>query len=350
MRKKKKKKSFRFSTWLLFTLLVMLQWVTMIALSGAFTALLNRLSRVQRVGVSPELIMFASVSLVTGGVLAFLMGRYFFLPMTELRKAMRQVAEGDYDIQLDERKGLKEIRMIRADFNLMVKELRATEILQTDFVSNVSHEFKTPINAIEGYATLLQGAELLTREEQSRYVDRILLSTGRLSRLVGNILLLSRVDNQAIETKNSNFRMDEQIRQAILLLEADWTKKEIEFDVDLENVEYVGNKGLLFHVWSNLIGNAVKFSPQGGSVRLRLIRRSGRIVFTIQDQGPGIGEAEQKHIFEKFYQSESSHKEEGNGLGLALVKQILNVSGGEISVENVPEGGCRFTVVFTMEE
>ncbi|HBA47005.1 MAG TPA: sensor histidine kinase, partial [Lachnospiraceae bacterium] len=156
----------------------------------------------------------------------------------------------------------------------------------------VSHEFKTPINAIEGYATLLQGAELLTREEQSRYVDRILLSTGRLSRLVGNILLLSRVDNQAIETKNSNFRMDEQIRQAILLLEADWTKKEIEFDVDLENVEYVGNKGLLFHVWSNLIGNAVKFSPQGGSVRLRLIRRSGRIVFTIQDQGPGIGEAE----------------------------------------------------------
>lgn len=343
----KKKKSFRISTWMLFTLLVMLELVIMMGLSGAITALMSRFSRVRDTGVSPELILFASVCLIMGGMLAYLMARYFFLPMTELGKAMRKVAEGDYDISLDERRGLKEIRMIRADFNLMVRELRATEILQTDFVSNVSHEFKTPINAIEGYATLLQG-EQLSREEQSRYVDRILISTGRLSRLVGNILLLSKVDNQVIETKSRRFRMDEQIRQAIVLLEADWTKKDIDFDVDLEEVEYTGNKGLLYHVWSNLIGNAIKFNPRGGTVRIRLFRQDGGIRFTIQDQGPGISEAAQKHIFEKFYQSESSHKEEGNGLGLALVKRILTLSGGEIGVENVPEGGCRFTVIFKM--
>ena len=345
-RGKNKKSSFRLSTWLLYTLLVMLEVAFMMALSALITALMHRFSRFKV--VSPELTLFALVCFILGGTLTWLMGRYFFMPITEIGRAMRQVAEGNYDIQLNDRKGLKEIRTINADFNLMVKELRATEILQTDFVSNVSHEFKTPINAIEGYATLLQGAEQLSAEEQAAYVEKILFSTGRLSKLVGDILLLSKVDNQAIETNHRKFRLDEQIRQCIVLLEADWTKKDIDFDVDLENMEYTGNKGLLFHVWGNLIGNAIKFNPQGGAIRIRLLRRDGNAVFTIQDEGPGIPEEEQHHIFDKFYQSESSHKNEGNGLGLALVKQILHVSEGTISVENRPEGGCQFTVILKM--
>ena len=128
------------------------------------------------------------------------------------------------------------------------------------------------------------------------------------------------------------------------MLEPEWSSKEIDFDVDLECIDYTGYESLLIHVWNNLIGNAIKFDPPGGAVRVRLSRREGRVIFTVEDEGPGIDEAAQKHIFDKFYQSDSSHKEEGNGLGLALVRQILRISGGEIAVENIPSGGCRFTV------
>ncbi len=225
----------------------------------------------------------------------------------------------------------------------MTTELGATEVLQTDFVSNVSHEFKTPISAIEGYATLLQGSPEAS-QEQLEYIDKILFNTKRLSNLVGNILLLSKVDNQVIQSKNVKYRLDEQIRQSIISLEPDWEAKNIEFDVEMDSIEYVGARELLMHVWNNLIGNAVKFDPVGGIVMIRLFRENGGIVFTVEDNGPGISAEAQKHIFDKFYQEDSSHKEEGNGLGLALVKRILAICHGEISVENVSPNGCRFTV------
>lgn len=232
-----------------------------------------------------------------------------------------------------------------AGFNLMTKELRATEILQTDFVSNVSHEFKTPINAIEGYATLLQNYEKLDTD-QRQYVDKILFNTKRLSSLAGNILLLSRIDNQAIQTKQTTFRLDEQIRQSIVMLEPQWAEKDIEFDVELDDVEYTGSENLMHHVWDNLIGNAIKFNPQGGFVKVALVRTPGKIRFTVEDSGPGIPQGAEMHIFDKFYQGDSSHKEEGNGLGLALAKQITELAGGEIFAENL-KVGCRFTVLLT---
>lgn len=257
---------------------------------------------------------------------------------------MSRVADGNFEIRLDDKCGFREIQEIYNNFNLMTRELQSTEILQTDFVSNVSHEFKTPINAIEGYATLLQDEENPLTDEQSQYVGKILFNTKRLSKLVGNILLLSKVDNQTIQTKQVTFRIDEQIRQSVVLLEAEWTKKEIDFDVDLEVAEYTGNENLMLHVWNNLLGNAIKFSPQNGFIGIKLIKKDGRIIYTITDNGPGIPEDMQKHIFDRFYQSDSSHKEEGNGLGLALVKQIIEQSGGEVGVENKAGGGCQFTV------
>ena len=245
-------------------------------------------------------------------------------------------------MRLNTKSSSQEIQEIYSGFNMMVQELSATEILQTDFVSNVSHEFKTPINAIEGYATLLQDCDNLT-EEQKEYVNKIYLNTKRLSNLVGNILLLSKVENQTISNKNTKFRLDEQIRQAIVLLESEWEKKDIEFDADMQRLEYTGNEALLFHVWSNLIGNAIKFNPEGGAIRIKLYKEEQNIVFTIEDNGPGISEDFKKHIFDKFYQIDSSHKQEGNGLGLALVKKILDVCQGSVIVENL-EIGCRFTV------
>lgn len=262
-------------------------------------------------------------------------------PVVRLSRAMKQVAGGDLSLQLTTKSYIREIRETYRSFNLMTRELQATETLQTDFVSNVSHEFKTPINAIEGYATLLQGA---SGDQQQEYIDRILSNTHRLSTLVGNILLLSKVSNHAIPLNTVTYRLDEQIRQSLVLLEPAWTQKETEFDADMEELLWRGPESLMHHVWSNLIANAVKFGPQGGMIRITLKQTDGRYVFAITDSGPGIPEEEQKHIFNRFYQLDSSHKQEGNGLGLALCQQILNECGGDIGVENLPEGGCRFTV------
>ena len=280
-------------------------------------------------------------------VLGWLINVLFFEPITRLSRAMRKVGAGDFSVRLETSSRIREVRDTYDNFNLMTQELGATEIIQTDFVSNVSHEFKTPINAIEGYATLLQSGS--QGNDQAMYVEKILLNTRRLNELVSNILLLSRVDHQAISTNRTRFRLDEQSRQAIVLLEPKWSEKELDLDVDLETLEYAGSESLLLHVWMNLIDNAIKYDPYGGLLRLRLNRRADSIVFTVEDSGPGIDPEAQKHIFDKFYQADSSRMSEGNGLGLALVKRVLDVCGGTVYVENLPEAGCRFTVTLPPE-
>ena len=262
-------------------------------------------------------------------------------PMTKLGKAMGKVARGDYKVKLDTEKGLAEIRRMNESFNIMTRELEATEILQTDFVSNVSHEFKTPINAIEGYATLLQGAD---EDDRQIYTDKILYNTRRLSSLVGNILLLSKVDNRSIPAAKTKYRLDEQIRRCIVYLEPRWMAKNVKFDADMEQIEYTGQEELLAHVWNNLIENAIKFGPDHGRIRIGLYKSGENVVFTIRDEGPGIKDEDKKHIFDRFYQADSSHRGEGNGLGLALVRRITDIEGGTVTADNAKEGGCIFTV------
>lgn len=292
----------------------------------------------------PDIFWIGIISALLGIVAAIFLRKFFFAPFNTIGAAMSKVAKGDFSIKLDTTKGFTEMRKMNSDFNRMTEELRATEILQTDFVSNVSHEFKTPINAIEGYATLLQGSDENATAEQAEYIEKILFNTQRLSTLVGNILLLSKVDNQGISAKRTRYSLDEQIRQSILSLEPRWLKKDTEFDVEMEAVEYVGNEPVMSHVWNNLIENAIKFGPHGGTVRIKLESLESKIRFTIEDEGPGIDEESMKHIFDRFYQTDSSHKSEGNGLGLALVKQILIAEKGEIAVENIDGGGTRFIV------
>lgn len=292
----------------------------------------------------PYIVWIIISSVIAGIVLNNFLSIRYFGPVLKLKKTMQQVAEGDFSIRLKAGNELEEIQDIYTNFNRMVQELEATEILQTDFVSNVSHEFKTPISAIEGYATLLQNSEVPVSGEQEEYIDKILFNTRRLSHLAGNILLLSKIEHQSIQTRQNWYRLDEQIRQSIVLLEPDWSKKEIEFDVDMVDVEYMGNESLISHVWDNLLSNSVKFSPVGGTIHIRMVPEGKKILFSIENEGPWISEDALKHIFDKFYQEDSSHKQEGNGLGLALVKQILNLCKGSITAENIPDGGCRFTV------
>ena len=292
----------------------------------------------------PLIAQLAVLSLVAALVATRLLSKLFFDPIKDLRDGMQRVADGDFSVELETKSSSIEMQELFAGFNMMTQELNSTEILQSDFVSNVSHEFKTPINAIEGYTTLLQGCEKLNGDQQE-YVEKILFNTKRLSSLVSNILLLSKIENQAIQSQRQEFCLDEQIREAILELESEWIKKNIEFDVELDSVIHFGNENMLRHVWANLIGNAIKFSPNGGEVIIRLKEENGKIFFTVDDRGAGLSGTAQKHIFDKFYQGDTSHKSEGNGLGLALVKRILTIENGEVFAENLPECGCRFTVV-----
>ena len=296
----------------------------------------------------PLLIQLNLFSLVIALIATRFMSKMFFDLIKELRLGMQKIADGKFDTRLETKSNSEEIQELFAGFNMMAGELGATEILQTDFVSNVSHEFKTPINAIEGYTMLLQSTENID-ETENEYIEKILFNTRRLSSLVSNILLLSKLENQSIQTHREKYALDEQIREDILALESLWEPKDIEFDVDLDAVRYYGNKNVLHHVWSNLLSNAIKFSPNGGTIKMRLFKENKKIVFLIEDNGPGLSEEAKKHLFDKFYQADTSHKEEGNGLGLALVKKILFLCDGEISAENIKDGGCRFTVTLPIK-
>jgi len=294
----------------------------------------------------PFFIQLTVFSLIVALIATHFLSKMFFYPIKELRIGMQKIADGKFDTRLYSKSSSNEIQEVFAGFNMMAQELSSTEILQTDFVSNVSHEFKTPINAIEGYTTLLQSTENID-ETENEYIEKILFNTRRLSSLVSNILLISKIENQSIQTNQELYSLDEQIREAILASEYAWEPKDIEFDVELDSVMYCGNKNIMHHIWSNLLSNAVKFSPHGGLVKMRLHKSDGHIIFSIEDNGPGLSEEAQKHLFDKFYQADTSHKEEGNGLGLALVKNILLLCGGDISVENIASGGCRFTVILS---
>ena len=228
----------------------------------------------------PLLIQLNLFSLVIALIATRFMSKMFFNLIKELRRGMEKIADGKLDTRIETSSSSKELQELFAGFNLTANELEATEILQTDFVSNVSHEFKTPINAIEGYTMLLQSTENID-ETENEYIEKILFNTRRLSSLVSNILLLSKLENQSIQTHREKYALDEQIREDILALESLWEPKDIEFDVDLDAVRYYGNKNVLHHVWSNLLSNAIKFSPNGGTIKMRLFKENKKIVFLI---------------------------------------------------------------------
>jgi len=262
---------------------------------------------------------------------------------------MNKVAAGDFSIRLDCDSRQDDLTEVYSSFNTMVNELSQTDTLQTDFISNVSHEFKTPINAIEGYASLLNDSTL-SDEEQKIYVDKIIFNTKRLSDLVGNVLLLSKLSNSAVQATSSLYRLDEQIRQSILALESRWTAKSIDFDIDLDETEYCGSESTMAHVWLNLIDNAIKFSNNGGEVKIRLHNQNDKAVFTVTNNGISIPESSLDRIFTKFYQCDTSRKSEGNGLGLALVKMILDAAKGSIYVKSTDEAGTEFKVILPLAQ
>lgn len=276
-------------------------------------------------------------------IISFLLARLLTKSTSELKTATAEIAKGNFDIKLEKRKN-QMLNELIDDFNAMVQELKTIETLKSDFISNVSHEFKTPLAVIQSYSKALRRKDL-DDETRAKYEKVLDNNVYKLTSLTSNILNLSKIENQRIVIDKTEFLLDEQIRQAILLLEPEWKNKNITFELDLKEALYYGSKDLLAQVWQNLIGNAVKFSHPDSTIFISLYERDDSTVVKVRDEGIGMDDETQKHIFEKFYQGDTTHSVYGNGLGLSLVKRITDICGGEIIVESQKNVGSTFTVI-----
>ncbi|MCD7740964.1 MAG: HAMP domain-containing histidine kinase [Ruminococcus sp.] len=282
------------------------------------------------------------VCMILGSILIIPVSRGILKPVRSLSNATSFVARGDFRVRVKEPRD-KELGKLVSSFNKMAQELSGIETLRVDFISNVSHEFKTPLASIQGFAKLLQD-DTISEEERRDYTQIIINETERLSKLTSDILRLSKLENQNTISDKKRFSIDEQIRKILLVLEPAWTKKNIDLDLNLDDVYYFGNEELMGQIWQNIINNAIKFTPEGGKIGVRLFCTEKNITVRVSDNGPSISPEIEEKIFDKFYQGDRSRKTEGNGLGLALVKRIVDLCGGKIYVENLYDGGVCFVV------
>ncbi|MBQ9112439.1 MAG: HAMP domain-containing histidine kinase [Clostridia bacterium] len=291
------------------------------------------------------------ISLVIGGALVFFSSRIPLKPINNLINKMNRLAAGDYNTRLDFGGIISShpaIKEISASFNTMAEELENTELLRNDFINNFSHEFKTPIVSITGFANLLEKGNL-TEEQKQQYLRSIREESIRLSTMATNVLNLTKVENQTILTDVSRFNVSEQVRSAVLLLEGKWAKKNIDLQLDFDEFEIEANEELLKEVWINLIDNAVKFVPRCGTVELEVTDIGDHLCVKISNTGSEIPPEKQEKIFNKFYQADESHATQGNGIGLAIVKRIVELHKGEVSV-NSGNGMTAFTVTLPKQQ
>jgi signal transduction histidine kinase len=265
-------------------------------------------------------------------------GRY----VSKLAEAIEKVAEGNFDTKLDEAAG-GPYREIFADFNLMCRELQGVQTLRDDFINHFSHEFKTPITSINGFANLLLEEET-TEEERRKYLEIIASESERLSTMSNSALLMTRLDSLGIISGSEAFALDEQIKRCAILLSPQWQRKRLDLSAELEPATCVGKADLLEQVWLNLISNAVKFTPEGGRILLGLRREGGSLVVTVTDTGKGMSPEELSRAFEKYYQGDRSASLKGLGLGLAIVKRIVELHGGRVEARSAPGQGSTFAV------
>lgn len=288
------------------------------------------------------LVFMLFVSLVVGTVMASLGGTFMIRPLRSLIDATKQVSAGNFEVQV-EPAGPFELQRLTESFNDMTRELGSVETLRNDFVSDISHEFKTPVVSIRGFAKLLKKKNL-PEEKRDEYLDIILAESDRLAQLSANVLLLSKLDSSARLPDTAPYALDEQLRRAVMMMEPQITGKNIELEVDLAPVQIDASEEMLQHVWLNLLSNAVKFTPAGGRIAVGLREREDRVSVSVSDTGAGMDEEVKAHLFDKFYQGDPSRATAGNGLGLSLAQRIVYVSGGAITVGSEPGRGSTFVV------
>lgn len=294
----------------------------------------------------PILIMMVA-SVAVGTAVSFVMSHIILKPSKELINAIDRLSSGDFSVRLDVR-SFHEIAELAESFNRMAQELDNTELLRSDFINSFSHEFKTPIVSIKGFAEMLKYDDL-TEEERNDYLDIVIDESSRLASLATNVLNMSKVEKLEILSEKTRFNVGEQIRKCVILLQHKWEQKGLDVAIDGEDCEIAGNKELLSQIWLNLLENAIKFSPDGGAVAMNMYSHDDRFVFTIHNFGTPISEDGLHRVFDKFYQDDKSHASAGSGLGLALCKKIATLHNGSISVKSDAENGTEFKVIIPQE-
>ncbi len=269
------------------------------------------------------------------------------IPVERILDATHKITQGDFSARIKPIHPMatrNEFDVIIEDFNKMAQELSATETLKTDFISNVSHEIKTPLAVIQNYAAMLQDPNL-SEDCRIKYAENITDASKRLSILVTNILHLNKLENQQIFSEKTSYNLGEQLCECMLMFEDVWEKKSLKIVADIdEDIFAHTDKELMEIVWVNILSNAVKFNSIGGTVSVSVKKVHNCACVSISDTGCGMNEEIGKHIFEKFYQADPSRVTRGNGLGLALVKRIIDITGSEIQVESELNKGTTFKV------
>lgn len=288
------------------------------------------------------LAMIPCMGLVVGAAIIRII-RTLKLRMKKISDGINRVAEGNLEVELDLNHS-GEYRDMYRNFNRMVRELKNTKIEMQNFMNDFSHEFKTPITSIHGFAELLQ-EDHISEEDRKQYLQIIAEESHRLALLSQNTLLLSKLDAQEVITDKKVFDLDEQIKKCTILLFREIEKKEITLNMELSPVKYFGSAELMHQIWMNLISNAVKFTPHGGEITIIMVSVGDQITVNISDTGIGMDERTIKHIFDKYYQGDSSHATIGFGLGLSIVKRIVDLCGGDITATSAPGLGSTFSVV-----
>ena len=343
---------------ILFALVVALSIIALCSIGGIVGYLLVEHGLVQAQTITSVPVILGGI-LVGAVLLTFPLSGALYLtfvrPIRSMAAAMDRLAAGDFSHRIDENLPLSsyEVRAFARSYNVAAEELAGTELMRNSFIGDFSHEFRTPITALNGFAQLLREDDL-SPEERSDYLDVIVHESERLASLSERILTLSRLEAVTIVPDSQPVRIDEQIRRCVLMLQTKWETKDVAVNVDLDPCTVQGNEGYLAEVWLNVIDNAIKFSPSTSSVSVSLYggrssqdplasQRPEAVVW-VSDSGPGMDAETRRHLFEKFYQGDPSHAGEGNGLGLALCKRIIELHGGSIDVESHAKSGTVFEI------
>lgn len=261
---------------------------------------------------------------------------------SKLLNAIETVAAGSFEVRLED-VGSGLYHEVFANFNAMCEELRSIQTLRDDFINHFSHEFKTPITSINGFARLLL-EEKVSEEERVQYLQIIAAESDRLAGMATSALLMTKLDSQQFIADKAPYSLDEQIKRCAILLSPQWTAKGIDLSAELESATFLGSADLMQHVWINIIGNAVKFTPQGGKITLALKREADWAVAEIADTGKGMAKEELERAFEKYYQGDGSRSSKGLGLGLAIARRVVSLSGGRLEAQSRLGEGSRFIV------
>ncbi|WP_310828975.1 sensor histidine kinase [Paenibacillus pedocola] len=291
---------------------------------------------------------FLTYSLIAGSLLILVAAMYLIRPIKKLTQATRQITAGDFSVKLNIKQS-GELGTLARSFEQMMRELQQLEQMRREFVSNVSHEVQSPLTSISGYALALQQADI-TDDERSRYLKIIMAEADRMSKMSDSLLKLSVLESQPQPQQRVKFSLDEQLRRVIVALQPQWSARNITFELDLIPAMLIADYDQFNQVWTNIIGNSIKFTPDGGVIAVSILQEIGNVTVRISDTGIGISQEDQQRIFERFFKADRSHSRKygGSGMGLAIVKQIVLLHQGGIQVESEPGRGTVIIVTLPL--